>query len=402
MDEGRPSHDKHQYRLRGESGEDFVNDLASRTFLIDWCYPNPKLPDGKELCDLLVIFEQTAIVWQIKTLKLRADGNLDARSAEKNLRQLQGARRQIFDLRAPIEITNARRHPEALDSQDIGEVFLISALVGDSPEVLGVPTETGGHPCHVLTRESVAILLNELDTISDFAAYLREKERMLANIGSIMLVGGERELLAQYILHARSFSDLDGHSAVYIEDGIWEGLQQRPEYQAKKQADRISYGWDSIIDTVHLGEHPEYERIARELARPNRFDRRYLSQSFYDAHLTAHRMAGPRMTFKRVSSFKATTFCFLFTDDGITRDERKEMLEALCFVARGTHLENRTVVGIGTEMEVRPTCSYDFCLMEIDEWTQQEELQKQAIQQATGLLTNIVEKELEAHEYPDP
>jgi len=39
--------------------------------MIDWCYPNPKLPDGKELCDLLVVFDDKAIICQIKNLKLK-------------------------------------------------------------------------------------------------------------------------------------------------------------------------------------------------------------------------------------------------------------------------------------------------------------------------------------------
>jgi hypothetical protein len=34
--------------------------------------------------------------------------------------------------------------------------------------------------------------------------------------------------------------------------------------------DRISYGWDSMIDRAHEGS-AKYERITRELARPDRF-----------------------------------------------------------------------------------------------------------------------------------
>jgi hypothetical protein len=393
---------EHENRLKGELGEAFVAKLAMKTFLVDWCFPNPKLPNGKELCDLLVLFEGTAIIWQIKNTKLKNDGKVDLKAVEKNLRQLKGARRQLFGLRTPIEIENARRCPEILDPDLINEVFLISALVGDSPVVLGTPIETGGFPCHVLTREAVEVLLSELDTISDFVDYLREKERVLPSIGSILLEGGEKELLAHYILNGRSLADLEKHSAVYITSGDWDELQQRPEYIAKQKADHVSYGWDSIIDSVHRGAHPEYERVARELAKLSRFDRRYMSQSFYDAHLEAHKVSGPRMSFKRVGSLRGTTFVFLFTDDEITQDERKPILEALCFIARGMYTDNQVVIGIRTEMEFRPECSYDYCLLEIDEWTEKHEAQKRALQEENGLLTKLEESELNASEYPDP
>jgi hypothetical protein len=392
---------RHYYRLKGRTAEAFVNELASKTFLIDWCFPNPRLSNSKELCDLLVVFEHTAIIWQVKNAKLKRDGNLNKKAAEKNLRQLAGARRQIFDVGTPIDLSNARRHPEMLDPATIDEVFLVSVLIGETPDILGVPTEIGQYPCHVLTRDGVEVLLSELDTISDFCAYLREKERAQQNFGEILLVGGERELLAYYLLHERSFAGLEGYDDIAIEEGVWDGLQDRPEYQAKKKADRISYGWDSLINNVHLGGHPNYEKIARELACANRFDRRYLSQAFYDAHLIADQSAEDQMTFRRVGEFKGATYCFLFTGDAISREERRKIMEALCIVARGKYQDNRKVVGIATEMQLRPTCSYDFCLLEIEEWTEEYERQRQEIQDATGLLTNITEHHLEAHEYPE-
>jgi hypothetical protein len=392
---------KHRYRLKGETGEEFVGELAEKTFLIDWCFPNPRLPNGKELCDLLIIFEGTVIIWQVKNTKLRNDGSMDLKAIDKNLRQLAGARRQVLELRTPIEIANARRQPETLDPDEIEEVFLVSAMVGASPEILGAPTEIGNLKCHVLTRDTVEILLNELDTISDFLAYLREKERVLPSIMSLLLEGGEKELLAHYILNERSLAALEGYSAVYIGEGSWEGLQQRPEYLAKKKADNMSYGWDSLIDSVHLGEHPQYERIAREMAKLNRFDRRYLSQSFYDAHLLAHQAAAPRMAFKRVGSLKGTTFVFLFVGDAIAPSERKIALESLCFIARGMYQENMAVVGILTEMVFRPECSYAWCLLEIDNWTEEHETRRGLLQDETGFLTQMTESELKMSEYPD-
>jgi len=66
---------KDYFRLKGAKAESIVHELAEKTFLTDWCYPNPILPNGKELCDLFVVFDNTAIIWQLKDTKLDSDGN---------------------------------------------------------------------------------------------------------------------------------------------------------------------------------------------------------------------------------------------------------------------------------------------------------------------------------------
>lgn len=61
---------KHHFSLKGAAAEKVVHDLAAESFFTDWCYPNPQLADGKELCDLLVVFDHVAIIIQVKNLKL--------------------------------------------------------------------------------------------------------------------------------------------------------------------------------------------------------------------------------------------------------------------------------------------------------------------------------------------
>ena len=57
---------KDYFNIKGKNAEQLVQELALKTFLTDWCYLNPMLPNGKELCDLLVIFDTVAVIWQIK------------------------------------------------------------------------------------------------------------------------------------------------------------------------------------------------------------------------------------------------------------------------------------------------------------------------------------------------
>src|SRR6266516_1626826 len=120
--------DKHHFTTKGKNAEQVLSDLAQQTFLADWCFLNPLLPNGKELCDLLVVFDEVAIIWQVKDLKLDNNGNANRREVEKNLRQLSGARRQLFDIKTPIELYNPRRKREVFDPSSSEEVHLISAL----------------------------------------------------------------------------------------------------------------------------------------------------------------------------------------------------------------------------------------------------------------------------------
>ena len=94
---------KHYFELKGKNAEKIVHDLAEKTFLVDWCFPNPKLQNNKELCDLLVVFDDIAIIWQIKDLKLDKNGKYKKAEVDKNLRQLSGADRQMFKLKSKIE-----------------------------------------------------------------------------------------------------------------------------------------------------------------------------------------------------------------------------------------------------------------------------------------------------------
>ena len=275
------------FYLKGKNAEKLIHDLAVKTFLTDWCFLNPKLPDGNELCDLLVVFDETIIIWQIKDLKLDKSGRYKKSEVEKNLRQLSGARRQLFDLQTSIELENPRRTREQFNPDTFNNIYLISVLLGEGEEFFSSMERVKGYDVHVFTRESAEIILNELDTISDFTQYLEAKEEFLSKNRSLVILGGEEEMLAYYLINNRSFGELNESNHVLIQDGLLKDLQGRPEYKAKKQADEISYGWDNIIDRAHEGS-VEYERVARELARPNRFHRRYLSKIFIEAHMRAH------------------------------------------------------------------------------------------------------------------
>ncbi|RZD14008.1 MAG: hypothetical protein EVJ47_07150 [Candidatus Acidulodesulfobacterium ferriphilum] len=81
------SFSKDFFNIKGKNAEELIHELATKSFFIDWCFPNPKLPDNKELCDLLVIFDDIAIIFQIKNLKLK-NGKYNKSEVKKNIKQL--------------------------------------------------------------------------------------------------------------------------------------------------------------------------------------------------------------------------------------------------------------------------------------------------------------------------
>ena len=393
--------DKHYFQLKGKKSEKIVHDLAKKTFLVDWCFPNPKLQDDKELCDLLVVFDNIAIVWQIKDLKLNKNGKYKKAEVDKNLRQLSGAVRQMFGLKSKIELSNARRRKEVFDPSSIKEVFLVSVLLGEGENYYSALEEIKGRNVHVFTKEFTEIALNELDTIGDFCAYLRAKEEFFrGDHKSIIVTGGEQEILAAYLREGRSFKQFEKATQIYLDGTLWDGLLTEPRFIKKKKADKISYGWDSIINRAHTGSS-QYELVARELARPNRFERRYLSRVFMEAHVMAHEDDKGDL-FRRIMATDGVTYCFLFMDNfDEKREKRQAMLAAICYFARGKFPQNVKVIGIATEKKFRPVSSYDFVFIDKPNWTKEDKKKIEQLQKDMGMFINPKIGETHEDEYPE-
>jgi hypothetical protein len=388
---------KDYFQIKGSKAESVVHDLSIKSFLTDWCYLNPNLPNNKEICDLLVVFDDIAIVWQIKSLKLRDDGSYKKGDVEKNFRQLIGAKRRLFEIDTEINLENPRRGKELFNPKSISQVFLVSVLMGPPEDFFSFVETINGNTIHVFDREFTEIVLNELDTISDFCEYLKSKERLIAG-KEMMIMGGEKELLAYYLQNNRSFSQFNEATNILLQEGIWEGYISRSEYKKKKKADEFSYGWDSIIDRAHEGSI-EYERVARELARPNRFERRMLSKTFLEAHIRAHEDTKADM-FRRILTTDGVSYVFLFFSEDHPRDHRKQMLFAICFFARGKFGKNTKVIGIATEKRIEPTCSYDYCVINKPEWTDDDQNRMLKLQDELELFKNPKIARISEDEYP--
>jgi len=84
---------------------------------------------------------------------------------------------------------------------------------------------------HVLAEELLVTVLGELDTVSDFTAYLRAVENLQER-------GTQVDLLAMYLADGRKLPEK--YKMLVTGEGIWSEFSKRPEYRAKKAADGVS------------------------------------------------------------------------------------------------------------------------------------------------------------------
>jgi hypothetical protein len=391
---GASTMDRHYFSDKGAKAEKVIHDLALKSFFADWCYLNPPKPEGNEICDLLVVFDDIAIIWQIKDLKADEHGMYDQSEVDKNIRQVSGAWRRLFAMEGLVTLTNLRRGKTVFDPKSIRETHLISVLMGEGTAPMPLMDTVKNQQVHIFTRNFADIVLSELDTIVDFQRYLNAKQN-LSEIG-FLLVSGEENLLAEYLYSGKSFTRLQGFDAVHIDDTIWDAFQSKPECMRKREEDRISRGWDSIIDRAHEGSS-NYEVVARELARPDRFERRILSKTFSEAYGEL-KMKG-LSAIRRVTVVGNTTYCFLITsDDPIASEKRKERLGMSCFVARGVFPDKARVIGVSTTLANR---SYDFVFLNMPNWSEADERRMKKIQEDTGIFVSPRQSAYGEDEYPE-
>lgn len=173
-------------------------------------------------------------------------------------------------------------------------VHRIAIALGSRGEIPIADGDQGRGFVHVLDEAGLNTLLSELDTVTDFADYLRRTEAFLDN--TRVVVFGLENLLGLYLQNGRSYPvDTD---LMIVQDDIWQRLVQQDDFQRRKAADGVSYLWDRMIEhiirmndpdlTEQIGNHhdrnPALEQVTRIMARETRFARRLLAQAFEEFH----------------------------------------------------------------------------------------------------------------------
>jgi hypothetical protein len=329
--------------------ERILTALCHRTFLRLWSQTNVYTDEGfkhgkgstRELCDALVIFGNDVVIFSDKHIEFQVSRDLAVawprwykRAVAESCRQLHGAlswlarfpERAFLDAKctrklavavpqtAPrfhlVAVTRGSREAVLRSRNGIGlGTFELNSSVEGSdhlqqPFAIGLP-EPAKHFVHVFDEVAVEMVLQELDTAADFVDYLNKREALLCRRGSVVVAAGEEELLATFL----QTMSADGSEHVFVpigpneplpdailfQSGNWQSLRENPAYARKKDADKISYEWDGLIDRfIEFGDPgafgtllkqtgAESEQGLRWMAAENRYRRRQLAQGFTDA-----------------------------------------------------------------------------------------------------------------------
>lgn len=353
--------------------------------------------DGKELCDLLVVFDRHVLIFSDKHCEFPQGDNIKLawsrwyrRAVKKSVQQVLGARnfirrfptRLFLDKQCQIVFPFAlptgpdvRYHLFAVtrgshdacrkyfsvwgDVSGSGSLTIDSALSGDEhlehPFAIG-QVAPGEQYVHVLDEMTLEVVLRELDTIRDLIAYLDKKEALLTHPRRKIMSSGEEELVAMYSTRmndggehdfAKFPEDLDG---VLIEEGFWTDFIHNPKYVAKKKADEISYAWDRLIENfTQYGETGLFDKkrdlgsmepALRVMASESRLGRRHLARYLVEA---LQRPVAKGSRFLRVGRAVQNpevgyVFLMLPQPESMSyeryREFRAAMLSACCMVGR--------------------------------------------------------------------
>jgi hypothetical protein len=304
------------------ASESRLTEIAERSFLKLWSYPNPYRTKGKEIADVIVVCGDDVIVFSDKASVYRHDDQMIGwnrwyrRAVTESVKQLSGAYRLLTDEKPAIYLDEraSQAFPFALPSTRQRRLHLVAVARAEMESLAQWPglsfDNTAGPQkpfcigllkvrhrlVHVFDSLTLDVLLAELDTISDFIGYLYRREKAITCSASVRF--RELDLLMLYLLERSNgqwglvFPQRAAPAA--IPEGLWEdpyAVQCRDQSRA---ANRPSYAIDRLIDHFHT----EYvsgrelqeqsfpcearEKALRNMARESRFGRRIIATEIFD------------------------------------------------------------------------------------------------------------------------
>jgi hypothetical protein len=445
--------------------EQFLSKLCDRTFLKLWSYPNPFRGPGKELCDLLAVFENHVFLFFDRENKTFEGDSEDIALAwerwkkeaiDKQIKTAKKARNYVLKNRDEIYL-DAKcciKFPVKLPADDMVihtiivahgaseacKAFSAANVSGSLAIAYGGP-DTGfsipfmvnlerTDPVHIFDSHNVSIILAELDTFCDFTDYLAAKE---AAISQFELIGycGEEDLLANYFFNfdktkkKHFIGTLDKSiNALMIEEGGWQTFIGSEPYKRKKQADQSSYLWDDLLqrttqnalDGTLLGDGGIFNSRSAifEMAKEPRFMRRTLADAMRKAieGFPDDCDGGVRNLSFMPSFNKSTGHVFLQVkhpnaadDDSQHRLHRAEMLKIACGVAKNKFSHLTKIVGIAIYApKFAEMNSEDFVLLDCAEWSNESrEFYEERNKQYQFFETSALKQELKTvSNFPRP
>lgn len=427
------------------ASERYLAKLAQKAFLHFWSYPNPYTDEnhGSELCDFMVVFGDDILLFSDKHCKFQDFEPTTINIAWKrwyksaiyrSAKQLNGAASFIerYPNRIYLDSACKRSLPISLPSVDKQRIHLIAVTRGSAEAATKFYNTKGKNSSsslilrtkinefdnnnlpfmvdfwplknkrfiHILDELTLDILLNELDTASDFIKYLQKKEKYLSRDGFKFVICGEEDLLALYIMNNFSFPSCpDSNNVIVHDETPWITYSRSNKYNFLKNSNKISYIWDNLIEHqtshIHKGTAPvmhksnhypsdinAHENMLRAMAEENRSARTHLARQFNDIlnrDLTKDRLTKTIVLPNRRN--RAYVLMILKRDKTMSeadyRNSRKESLIGYCKASRLRIKGITEIVGIASDQHDFSETSQDFTFMDFSECAPITQIEKE-------------------------
>lgn len=426
------------------ASEGYLIDKCKKTFLSLWSFPNVYKDEqkGKELCDVLAVFENHIFIFSDKNCIFQDNRPIETawnrwyrHAIDSAANQIHGAERYLRQgRRLYLDAKLSQPFPFTLNISEGTKIHRIivargikeacKRFFGGGSGSLLVDTSVvgSGHICdrvfdkeddpndnaplfrvglvrsrdeyiHIFDDFTLDCIMDELDTVSDFIDYLEEKETLIL-AGKYFFAAGEEDILAKYLTtvdnerHCIVPRNLLQYVAFCFEEN-WDDYRNSRERRIKKQEDKKSYLWDKLLEktfsymmsgqlrSVSHCDYNQQSKIFCRFARPNRIERRALSDQVMDSWMKAKQERN--LTVKKDFAFtrrvifpshKDTmlTILWIHYPDDHTLEEfhmaRIELIKAKILSYMDTDRTIRYHLGIAKTIEEEKESSEDFVYLD--------------------------------------
>ena len=405
-----------------------LSDLCDFAFLKLWSFPNPYKEPGKELCDILVIFDNNIIIFSVKDIKYNEEKGMAGwkrwkrKAIDESIEQINGAEKwlrkypnKIFTdstckQSIPIKIKNDMKMYRILVAHGVSEY--IKKIPGNTSGSLGIKysddknldeipyfIELPKSPIyHIFDSSNLEIVLKELDTITDFINYLKEKEKAIKN-SKIVSYTSEEDVLGQYMRTIEYetgkhyiLKDTNYNKIVNFENNIWNIFSNSIEYKEKKYLDKTSYLWDEYLKQLcefalngelrgNIDVFQDDSPI-KEMAKESRFHRRILSDGIIQAVNYFPEIADEYTRHVRFIMSEDNKSAYVFLQikyneqedyEKIVRLKRRQMMNIACGTLKNKHSFLKKIIGIAINSPKHHIyADQDYILLDCKKWTRED------------------------------
>lgn len=272
---------------KGEIAEQLVSNFFDENFSKIFSFPNPKTNARAEVADVLIWLNRTVFLIEVKTRdEDKASASIDSwfySQTEKAIGQIARNFKRIKS-KEPIFLHNSYYNTR-LDYEGLTQFIGLIILVYDE-ECAPKPSEhfldiyKEEIPIHVFAWKDLVRMIEEIDTVSDFAYYLQDRFDYL-NISDIPL---EQELnvLGYYKSQSNRFPKRPVNFSSYP---YWEDYKSSMHVQIQaRNAHNLYSVWLDKLEQLFTSQRKLFDGIplglyfAWELGALSRRERAYLGQ----------------------------------------------------------------------------------------------------------------------------